>query len=100
MGRKGKVLADRFHARILRSPTEVRFALACVRHNRAIHQARWNGREGIVVRPFSGGLSGMERAPDPFSSTVRANAAVLPRARTYLLWQAQASERKPIVSKP
>src|SRR5215471_8646989 len=89
MRRKGKVLADRFHARILRSPTEVRFALKYVRHNRAIHQEPWNRRD----EPPSTRVSETKRAPpDPFSSTARANAALLPRPRTYLLWQAQARE--------
>jgi hypothetical protein len=93
MRRKGKVLADRFHARILRSPTEVRFALLYARHNRAIHRARWNRRDGTVVEPPSTRVSQTKRAPpDPFSSTARANAALLPRPSTYLLWQAQARE--------
>ena len=94
MRRKGKVLADRFHARILRSPTEVRFALAYVRHNRAIHQERWNRRDGTVLEPPSTRRSEAARgSTDPFSSTAPTNAGLLPRARTYLLWQAQASAR-------
>ena len=33
MRRKGKVLADRYHARLLRTPTEVRHAVHYVRNN-------------------------------------------------------------------
>ncbi len=40
MQRRGKVFADRFHAHVLRTPTEVRNALAYVRRNHAIHAAR------------------------------------------------------------
>jgi REP element-mobilizing transposase RayT len=42
MGRTGRVLADRFHARILCTPTEVTRALRYVRHNRSVHRARWS----------------------------------------------------------
>jgi hypothetical protein len=48
--RRGKVLADRYHARILRSPHEVRHALAYVLHN-----ARKHGCGGPGVDPFSSG---------------------------------------------
>jgi REP-associated tyrosine transposase len=37
LGRKGKVFADRYHARILKTPTEVRNAVEYVRHNHAKH---------------------------------------------------------------
>jgi REP element-mobilizing transposase RayT len=37
MGRKGKVLADRYHAHVLRTPTEVRHAVRYVRENFARH---------------------------------------------------------------
>jgi REP element-mobilizing transposase RayT len=40
MQRRGKVFADRFHAHVLRTPTEVRNALAYVLRNHAVHAAR------------------------------------------------------------
>jgi REP element-mobilizing transposase RayT len=40
MGTKGKVLSDRFHAHVLRSPREVRRALTYVRENRDEHRRR------------------------------------------------------------
>ncbi|MBL8722101.1 MAG: hypothetical protein JNL79_39325 [Myxococcales bacterium] len=39
-GRKGRVLDDRYHARTLRTPREVRFALAYVLFNYKKHQVR------------------------------------------------------------
>src|ERR1051325_10882311 len=41
MGHAGKVLADRYHARILRTPTEVKHVVRYLRNNRSIHRARW-----------------------------------------------------------
>ena len=38
--RRGKVFADRFHSRILKTPREVRNALAYVLHNRRSHAKR------------------------------------------------------------
>src|SRR3954452_3483578 len=40
MGRRGKIFADRYHARALRTPTEVANALAYVLGNFAVHAAR------------------------------------------------------------
>ncbi len=40
MQRRGKVFADRFHAHVLRTPIEVKNALAYIRRNHAIHAAR------------------------------------------------------------
>ena len=40
MGRRGAVFADRYHAHILRTPTEVANALGYVRGNFAVHAAR------------------------------------------------------------
>jgi putative transposase len=39
-GRSGPVFADRYHAHILRTPTEVAYAVAYVRGNFAVHAAR------------------------------------------------------------
>ncbi len=38
--RRGKVFADRFHAHVLRTPTEVKNALAYILRNHAVHVAR------------------------------------------------------------
>jgi REP element-mobilizing transposase RayT len=57
MGRTGPVLEDRYHAHVLRTPREVRNALAYVLLNHRSHLAR-NGD-----RVVPGG-------PDPFSSAV------------------------------
>ena len=71
MGRRGPVFADHYHSHVLRTPAEVRLALAYVRGNFASHAAR----RGVRVRA----------GPDPFSSDGPAGAeAVLP-ARTWLL---------------
>ncbi|MBM3976682.1 MAG: hypothetical protein FJ299_06795 [Planctomycetes bacterium] len=49
-GRRGQVFPDRYHVRELRSPTEVRRALAYVLHN-----ARRHGAFGRGIDPFSSG---------------------------------------------
>lgn len=49
-GRKGQVFADRYHVRALRSPLEVRRALAYVLHNARRHR-EW----GRGIDPFSSG---------------------------------------------
>ncbi len=55
MGRHGKVFADRFHAHVLRTPSEARNALAHVLLNHRSHMARIRKPAGRSV-------------PDPFSS--------------------------------
>ncbi len=49
--RKGKVFADRFHARILRTPREVRTTLVYVLQNARRHRIRVSGPD-----PFSSGV--------------------------------------------
>lgn len=71
MGRKGRVLDDRYHARVLRTPTEVR---------RAIHYVLENARKHAAQR-------GETYAPgyvDPYSSAGARDLA-LPPAQTWLL---------------
>jgi hypothetical protein len=46
MGGKGKVFADRFHSRPLRTPTEVRRTLLYVLANARKHLALWGQRPG------------------------------------------------------
>ncbi len=75
--RKGKVFSDRYHARILRSPTEVRNALVYVLRNHVKH--------GIVLEGLDPCASG--RWFDGWRD-VRAESEVgahLARARTWLL---------------
>jgi putative transposase len=70
MKRAGRVLADRYHARPLRTPTETRRAVAYVRNNHRSHMAR-------VGRP-------LPRAyVDPYSA--RGARVALPAARSWLL---------------
>ncbi len=72
MGRRGPVLADRYHEHALRTPAEVRRAVHYVTHNREKHVAERGGRLG------AGYL-------DPYSSTSTAHGIALPRPRTWLL---------------
>jgi REP element-mobilizing transposase RayT len=74
MGRSGKVLADRFHARTLRSPTEAARALAYVRGNHDVHRRR-RGEAPM-------------HASDPYSSASTEHGVMLPRAVTYFLRRA------------
>ncbi len=82
METSGKVLADRFHARILRSPTEVQRVVCYVRDNRDRHRARWGSL-----------LTGS--APDPYSSASRDHGVVLPAPHTWLLARARAEREAP-----
>ncbi len=52
--KRGRVLAERYHARALRTPTEVRNALRYVVTNHRKHAAQ-AGRVGMTVDPFSSG---------------------------------------------
>jgi hypothetical protein len=75
--RVGAVLADRFHARVLRTPREVRAALVYVLQNARKHGA-WVARFADV---FSSGP-----AFDGWREKVaESSAGVLARARTWLL---------------
>lgn len=85
MGARGKVLADRYHAHVLRTPAEVRRALAYVLLNFRSHMARL-GKHLLhaAVDPFSsgGGFDGWKEA----SATGSASApTVTSRPRTWLL---------------
>jgi len=78
MGRKGRVLADRYHAHVLKTPTEVRHAVSYIRNNRRHHAAAFGEDlpEGWV---------------DPFSSSIAP-------AQTYLLrtaWRRGMSGQPP-----
>jgi REP element-mobilizing transposase RayT len=77
MGRKGTVLADRYHAHILRTPTEVRHAVHYVRHNYKKHAI-----ERAEPMPAN--------YVDPFSSLGREHGINLPTPKTWLLSKALA----------
>ena len=66
MGRKGRVWADRYHAHVLRTPTEVRNAVHYVVNNYQKHH-------GPII------------GPDFYSSASRDNGVILPRARSWPL---------------
>ncbi len=66
MDRKGRVLADRYHAHVLRTPTEIRHATHYIRHNYKHHH-------GEAIKQ------------DPFSSESSALAVTLPTPRTWLV---------------
>jgi hypothetical protein len=70
LGRRGKVFADRYHARILRSAREVGNAVAYVLGNMRVHAAR----RGLQLHP---------EAVDPMSSEWEREVVVAPR--TWLL---------------
>jgi hypothetical protein len=78
MGRRGTVFADHYHSHVLRTPDEVRTALAYVRDNFASHAAR----RGRPLR---------EPGPDPFSSDGPEGAAVVLPPRCWLLRRTSAS---------
>jgi putative transposase len=71
MGRKGRVFSDRYHAHVLRTPTEVRNARAYLASNARKHAAQ----RGAVYSPG---------CVDPYSSAGAPHVA-LPRAKTWLL---------------
>ncbi len=77
--RAGRVIADRYHAHVLKAPREVRNALAYLLHNARHHDIHFTG-----VDPCSSGVwfdgwdAGIEVTPSWAGSP-------LPRARTWLL---------------
>jgi hypothetical protein len=79
--RKGKVFADRYHARTLETPREVRRALAYVLNNARRHGVGGRARAGWID-PYSSGAAfdGWRTAP----AVVR-SAIPVARARTWLL---------------
>jgi REP element-mobilizing transposase RayT len=91
MTRIGKVLADRFHARILRTPTEVFRALKYVRQNRAVHRARWCERLGPSLVPIRHPAvpDGHPMHVDLYSSAAPNQGVPLPKPLTYLLLRAR-----------
>jgi hypothetical protein len=60
-GRAGRVLADRYHAHVLRSPREVRNALAYVLENAAKHRLEIAGADPRSSAPWFDGWLGGDR---------------------------------------
>ncbi|ACG72200.1 conserved hypothetical protein [Anaeromyxobacter sp. K] len=83
MARRGRVFADRYHAHVLRTPAEVRNALAYVLLNHRSHRARAGERagRGSVDRYSSGACFDGWRDAAGRGEAARVTAA----ARTWLL---------------
>ena len=83
--RKGPVLADRYHLRVLRTPREVRSALAYVLLNARRHARKASG----VLRcdPASSGrwFDGWRRRPEPGPLQAGLRSPAVARARSWLL---------------
>ena len=75
LGRHGRVWADRYHARLLRTPREVRNALIYVLNNFRKHVGRVRGMDRCSSAPWFDGWK------IPPGTIVR---SPLPRARTWL----------------
>jgi REP element-mobilizing transposase RayT len=74
-GRTGRVVSDRYHARVLKSPREVRNALVYVLQNARKHGARILGIDACSSGPwFAGWTDRTPRGPSP-----------LPRAESWVL---------------
>lgn len=104
MGTRGPVLADRYHARILRTPREVRGALAYVLGNHRHHARGWsspppdlgpwpdpdparNGGAPSAVDPYSSGRTFDGWRSDPREGPTRSGPPPIPTAppHTWLL---------------
>ena len=76
--RTGSIVSDRYHAHILRTPREVRHALAYVLHN-----ARHHGSQALGIDPYTSGLAFDGWRDAPMNGTGAQTAGV--PARTWLL---------------
>src|SRR5262245_10708213 len=83
MGRRGQVLRDRYHAHILKTPTEVRHAIHYIRHNHRQHMEPLGAK-------FTPGWQ------DPYGSGSREFGLTLPPPATWLVKQALTKERRGI----
>jgi len=81
--RRGKVLVDRYHARILRSPREVRTALVYVLQNARKHGARLTGVDACSSGVWFQGWR--DRAARNASSSAVSPSSPLAPARSWLL---------------
>ena len=80
MSEKGRVIGDRYHTRVLKTPTEVRHAIHYIRHNHRKHMAEIG-----------------EHLPatwvDPYSSDSPAIGIILPPPRTWLVQRSRPPTR-------
>jgi len=83
--RKGPVLADRYHLRVLRTPKEVRSALAYVLLNARRHARK--ASEASRCDPASSGrwFDGWQRRPELHRSQAGLRSPPVARARSWLL---------------
>ena len=83
LGRRGKVFADRYHDRLLRSPGQVRNALAYVLNNYRRHSRRSLARGWLDPCSSAADFKGWTGKTLPVKR--RTDDPPLPRARTWLL---------------
>lgn len=83
--RKGPVLADRYHLRVLRTPKEVRSALAYVLLNARRHTSKPS--RGLRCDPASSGhwFDGWRRQPQAHPTQARLRSPPVAKARNWLL---------------
>lgn len=97
LGTRGRIFADRYHARVLRSPAEVRNAVAYVLDNARIHRERQGEHLPVNWRdPCAAGPRCDELATDDPAPLRRIDLAVVP-PRTWLLregWKRRAAARQ------
>lgn len=79
-GRRGRLFADRYHSRALRTPREVRHALGYVLNNARKHAARVEG-----IDPYSSGAAFDGWRERGARELVRAPSPPVVRARAWLL---------------
>lgn len=85
MGARGRVLSDRYHAHVLRTPSEVRRALAYVLLNFRSHMARLGRRPPMAaIDPFSSG-GVFDGWADIATALTDSESMVTSRPRTWLL---------------
>jgi putative transposase len=71
LGRKGRVWADRFHTRALRTPREVRHGLVYVLFNVKKHRPGWRGLDSRSSARWFDGFHAPQRAPASHPPPVR-----------------------------
>ena len=71
MGTRGRVFADRYHAHILRTPTEVRRALAYVVGNLSVHAVRRGSASSSGADPRSSAAPGHDATAAPHTWLLR-----------------------------
>jgi len=84
-GRTGAVLADRYHARSLETPSEVRNALRYVLLNVRHHASRWATRVGLDPASSARWFDGWSRCPRGHHGAEPAGPPPVAPARTWLL---------------